>query len=180
MCKRKEYSCFDPELRIIYHTHNWSSISTPSNVGWLIRFRHSAAFKILPLSYCTYVPVFNTSRRVVFPTPLSPMITSFLERILPSDMMKWYWHQYLLLFLHWLWVNPAQSYQLIISLISWQLLLWWWWRCFNMLLSYDDDGAVVFGSRVSGLVCCIAGDIEGEICKNSFRPITFDWNVLRT
>ena len=28
--------------------------------------------------------------------------------------------------------------------------------------------------------CCIAGDIEGGICENSFRPITFDWNVLRT
>ena len=28
--------------------------------------------------------------------------------------------------------------------------------------------------------CCIAGDIEGGICENSFRPITFDWNVLWT
>ena len=28
--------------------------------------------------------------------------------------------------------------------------------------------------------CCIAGDIEGGISENSFRPITFDWSVLRT
>ena len=28
--------------------------------------------------------------------------------------------------------------------------------------------------------CCIAGNIEGGISKNPFRPITFDWSVLRT
>ena len=28
--------------------------------------------------------------------------------------------------------------------------------------------------------CCIAGNIEGGISKNCFRPITFDWSVLRT
>ena len=28
--------------------------------------------------------------------------------------------------------------------------------------------------------CCIAGDIGGGISKNCFRPITFDWSVLRT
>ena len=27
---------------------------------------------------------------------------------------------------------------------------------------------------------CIAGDIEGGICENSFRPRTFDWDVLQT
>ena len=28
--------------------------------------------------------------------------------------------------------------------------------------------------------CCIAGNIEGKISKTRFRPITFDWSVLRT